>query len=133
MNDRDTNVERTFTELFQRMPTEHAPLGFRDTVMARIAAESARRWRWEWLAAFAVAIPSLIFLMSTLIEHGDELGDGLGSIANALLGLEDWDASTSVYVDGIVLLAVALVGIAGLLVTHALLAEEQTRSRVHVA
>ena len=129
----DSNLERAFTELFQRLPTEHAPLGFRDAVMARLARESARRWRWEWLAAVAVAIPSLIFLLSTLVEHGDELADGLGSIANALLGLEDWDASTSVYVDGIVLLAVALVGIAGLLVTHALLAEERTRSRVHIA
>lgn len=121
-----TRTERLFTELFQRLPTEAHPLGFRDEVMARVARERSRRW--EWIVAAAVAIPNLLFLLWQLVDGGEEIGAAIASLTNALLGVEEWDAGVSVHVDGLLLLAVAFVGLAGLLVTHALLAEERSRS-----
>lgn len=129
MNENDTPTEKSFTELFHRLPVEHAPLGFRDGVMTRIARERSSRWRWEWILAATVAVPNLLFLAWDLFDRGDEIAASLAGIANALLGTEDWDASSSVYVDGILLLAIAIVGLAGLVVTHALLAEERARAR----
>jgi hypothetical protein len=121
-----TRTERLFTELFHRLPTEAPPLGFRDEVMARLARERSRRW--EWIVAAAVAIPNLLFLLWQLVEGGEEIGAAIASLTNALLGVEEWDAGVSVHVDGLLLLALAFVGLAGLLVTHALLAEERSRS-----
>jgi len=126
-----TRTERLFTELFQRLPTEPPPLGFRDEVMARVARERSRRW--EWIVAAAVAIPNLVFLLWQLVEGGEEIGSSIASLTNALLGVEQWDAGVSVHVDGLLLLAVACVGLAALLVTHALLAEERSRSGWHAA
>ncbi len=126
-----TPIERSFAELFHRLPTEPPPLGFRDAVMARIARERSRRW--EWIFAAALAVPSVFFLLWELLDRGDEIVDAVSGLANALLGVEQWDATSSVYVDGLLLLAVALVGIAGLLVTHALLTEERSRSRLRAA
>jgi hypothetical protein len=121
-----TRTERLFTELFHRLPTEAPPLGFRDEVMARLARERSRRW--EWIVAAAVAIPNLLFLLWQLVEGGEEIGAAIASLTNALLGVEEWDAGVFVHVDGLLLLALAFVGLAGLLVTHALLAEERSRS-----
>ena len=131
MGSDQTPAERPFTELFRRLPTEPLPLGFRDAVMARIARGRSRRW--EWIVAAALAIPNLAFLVWELLERGDELTDAVGSLLNALVGTEPWDASSAFYVDGLIILALALVGLAGALLTHALLAAEPVRSRVRVA
>lgn len=125
--DEQTPDERAFTELFQRLPSEPPPLGFRDAVMSRIARR--RRHPWEWVAAAAVAIPNLLFLAWQLLEHGEELAVAMTSLTNTLLGVEEWSPTASVYVDGMLLLAVALVGLAGLLVTHVLVAEDRARLR----
>jgi len=127
----ETRTERAFTELFERLPLEPTPRGFRDAVMARLRRE--RSWRWEWIVAAAVALPNLIFLLWEFADDGDAFANAFGSVAAALLGIETWDAGASVYVDGFVLVAVALVGLAALLVTHALLAEESARSRTLAA
>lgn len=130
MND-ETRTERALTELFHRLPLESTPLGFRGAVMARIRRE--RSWRWEWIVAAIVALPNVLFLLWAFAENSDEFAGAFGSIAGALLGIETWDPGTTVYVDGFVLVAVALVGLAALLVTHALLAEESARSRTFAA
>ncbi len=127
----ETPFERAFTALFQRLPTEPPPIGFRDAVMARIARQRSRRW--EWILAIVVAAPNLLFLVWQLVARGDEVSSAAVALTNALLGIEEWDASGFVFVDGLLLLAVGLVGLAGLLVTHALLADERSRSRLRVA
>jgi hypothetical protein len=126
MND-ETRAERAFTELFHRLPVEPLPLGFRDTVMSRITASASASSRWEWVVAAVIAIPSGLFLLWSVLENGDDFAAAFSGFGSALLGLDEWDASSSIYVDGLVLVAVALVGIAGLLVTHALLTEEPRR------
>lgn len=125
--DEQTPNERALTELLQRLPSEPPPRGFRDAVMSRIARP--RRHRWEWVIAAAVAIPNLIFLTWQLLEHGDELAIALTSLTDTLLGVQEWDPSASLYVDGMLLLAVALVGVGGLLVTHVLVAEDRAALR----
>jgi hypothetical protein len=129
----ESRTERAFTELFHRLPFEPPPLGFRESVMTRIAAARSRSWRWEWLVAAIIAVPNLLFLAWDVIERGDDLAAAFAGLTNALLGIEDWDATASVYVDGLLLVAVACVGLAALLATHALLAEERSRSRTLAA
>lgn len=129
--DEQTPLERSFTELFHRLPTEPPPIGFRDRVMSRIVREPSRRW--EWIVAAVVAVPNLLFLIWQLIDRGDELTAAASALANTLLGVEEWDQSGFVFVDGVLLLAVAFLGIAGLLVTHALLADERSRPRSRAA
>ncbi len=121
-----TPVERSFTELFHRLPTEPPPIGFRDAVMAAVGRHRSRRW--EWTVAGVVAVPNLLFLLWQLVARGDELSAAFAALMNTLLGVEEWDPSGFVFVDGLLLLAVALVGVGGLLVTHALLADERSRS-----
>jgi hypothetical protein len=133
MNERESRTEIAFTELFHRLPLEPTPLGFRDAVMSRISVNAARSSRWEWILAALVALPSLAFVVWNVMDNGDEIAAALGMLANALLGIDEWDASSSVYVDGVLLVAIALVGVAGLLVTHALLSDEQQRSRTLAA
>jgi hypothetical protein len=129
VNDREKRDEAAFTELFHRLPLEPTPLGFREAVMKRIASTRARSWRWEWVAALIIAVPNLLFLLWTFSESGDDIALAVRGVTNALLGVEEWDASASVYVDGLMLVAIALVGLAALLATHALLAAERSRSR----
>jgi hypothetical protein len=124
-----TALERDFTQLFHRLPLEATPLGFRDAVMGRIATSRARGSRWEWVLAAIIAVPNLLFLLWNAVDAGDDLLAAIGGVTNALLGLEDWDASASVYVDGFLLLAIAFVGLSALLATHALLAEDRSRPR----
>ena len=128
MNADETRTERAFTELFHRLPLEPVPLGFRDAVMSRIAASTARAWRWEWIIAALIALPNAVFLLWSYAENGDDISAALAGVMNALLGLEAWDGSASVYVDGLLVLAVALVGVAALLATHALVSEERHRT-----
>ena len=125
----ESRTERAFTELFHRLPLEPLPFGFRDTVMARIATSSVRSRRREWIAAAAIALPNLAFLLWAALASGPELVAALGGVANVLLGLEEWDASAAVYVDGLLVLSVALVGLAALLVAHALLGQDRARPR----
>ena len=129
MKQDDAPMERAFSEIFHRLPLEPTPLRFRDAVMARLATTQARTWRWEWVVAAVIAVPNLLFLFWDLADRGDDLVAAFGGLTDALLGAESWDASVSVYVDGLLLVAIAFVGLAALLVTHALIAEEKARSR----
>ncbi len=119
--------ELAFTELFRRLPVEPPPIGFRDSVMAQIVRQA--RSPWEWIVAAALAFPSLLFLLWQLLERGGELTDAFAALMNAVSSVDDSDAGRVVFVDGSLLLAVALLGLAGLLVTHALLAGARSRPR----
>ncbi len=129
--DEQTPAERAYSELFHRLPTRPLPADFRRAVMARIAAETARPW--EWIVAALLAIPNGAFLVWVAIEHGAEISQTLANLVDALLLPEQWSGETAFYVDGLVLLAVALCGAAAMLVTHALIFSNGTRARVRAA
>lgn len=127
-----TPTERYYTELLRRLPTQPLPVGFRDAVMARIAAERAPR-PWEWILAALLAIPNGAFLLWVGFVQGGELGETLASVVDALISPDQWQGvETGFYLDGLIVLAVALLGVAGMLLTHALLVTEGARPRVRV-
>lgn len=121
----DEQDERTFTNLFQRLPREPAPPQLRERVMTRIARER-RHHVPEALVALALALPSLAFLGWELLARGGDLAEATTSLFDAIWG--EWQSGELVFfVDGLSVLAVAMLGLAGVLLTHALLADVRPR------
>ncbi len=116
----DEHDERAMTALFQRLPTQPAPPGLRDVVMARIARERVRRAP-EAIVAAVLALPSLLFLLWELTVRVD-LGAAVSALFDAL-STEGQTGELVFVVDGLMVLALAMVGLAGVLLTHALLAD----------
>jgi hypothetical protein len=115
----ETEIDR----LLSRVRPIAPPLGFRDDVMRRVRE---RRAGWELLVAAALALPSLAFLAWILVEHGDEFVAGLDNVFAAAQGT---GGELVFFVDGLVVLAVALLGIASVLVTHVLLGRDREAAR----
>ncbi len=107
------------------VPPQAPPLGFRDAVMRRVAAE--RRVGWEWLVAALLALPSIAFLARQVLVSGEEF---IAAITNVILTASSDASNASFFVDGLVILAIALVGIASVLAAHALLASAPRRHRL---
>lgn len=120
MNERERERdERAFDALFSQLPVEPVPAELRRDVMARITRE--RRGRsWQWVLVAVLALPNLAFLLWELTFRGGELALALASIGTALSGAEEV-APAVVYVDGLTILAIASLGLAGSIATHALL------------
>ena len=97
---------------------EPLPVGFRDAVMRRISAD--RGVAWEWIAAAALAVPSLGYLLWAVLRHGADLAAGLDRVIAAAQGLEE-ASGTAFFVDGLLVVAVALVGLGSLIAAHAML------------
>jgi len=97
---------------------EPLPVGFRDAVMRRISAE--RGVAWEWIAAAALAVPSLGYLIWAVLVHGADISNGIDRVIAAAQGLED-ASGTAFFVDGLLVVAVALVGLGSLIAAHAML------------
>ena len=108
--------EHALHRVLSGVPTLAPPMGFRDAVMRRITAE--RRVAWEWIVAALLALPSLAFLARQLVLHGQDFAQAVGNIVS-IAATDATDATF--FVDGLDVLAVALVGIACLVATHALL------------
>lgn len=109
--------ERHVDALLRAVLPVAPPIGFRDAVMRRITADE-RRTAWEWIVATALALPSLLFLVWELTAYGADLGE---AIDNAMDAAEQSPAQAFFFVDGTVVLAVALLGLASIVATHALL------------
>jgi len=97
---------------------EPLPVGFRDAVMRRVATE--RGVGWEWIAAAALAIPSFGYVIWAVLAHGADLAAGVDSIFTAAQGLDD-ATGAAFFVDGLLVIAVALVGLGSLIAAHAML------------
>lgn len=97
---------------------EPLPIGFRDAVMRRISAD--RGVAWEWIAAAALAVPSLGYLIWALLVHGADLANGIDRVIATAQGQED-ATGTAFFVDGLLVIAVALVGLGSLIAAHAML------------
>jgi ABC-type Fe3+ transport system permease subunit len=108
--------ERELHHLLSAVPPHAPPVGFRDAVMRRVAE---RRVGWEWLVATLLALPSLSFLAHQLAESG---GDFAAALTNVVSAASSNTAGGSFFIDGLTVLAVAIVGVACVVAAHALIA-----------
>jgi hypothetical protein len=108
--------ERDLHFVLSAIPPQAPPFGFRDAVMRRVVE---RRVGWEWLVAALLALPSLAYLARQLAESGD---DFVAALTNVVTAASSSTASASFFIDGLTVLAVALVGVACVFAAHALMA-----------
>lgn len=94
---------------------ESPPIGFRDTVMARLRV---RRVAWEWVVAALFALPSGVFLARQVLVHGQDFAQAL---ANVMTAASSESTDAFFFVDGLTVIALALLGIACAFAAHALL------------
>ncbi len=106
--------ERDLDRLLSNLPPIAPPIGFRAAVMSKVRE---RRVMWEWVVALVFAVPSLTFLGRQFAVHSDEYTRALGNLVNAASG----DASDAFFfVDGLTVIAFALLGLACAFAAHAL-------------
>jgi len=100
------------------------PLGFREAVMARIRAE--HRSPYEWPVALALVLPSLAYVVWAIGQGGADIAVALDGMFTLAAGTGD---EAFFAVDGLLVLAFALLGIGALVGSHALMtpAEEPGR------
>ena len=116
--------ERDLHFVLSSVPPQAPPVGFRDRVMRRVVEQ---RVGWELLVAALIALPSLAFLARQLAESGEDFA---AALVNVLGAASSETASASFFIDGLTVLAVALVGIACVLAAHALIASTPSRRRL---
>lgn len=116
--------ERDLHYVLSSIPPQAPPVGFRDAVMRRVAE---RRVGWELLVAVLLALPSLAFLARQVAESGDDFA---AALVNVLSAASSDAANASFFIDGLTVLAVALVGIACVLAAHALISSSPERHRL---
>lgn len=115
-------AERRTHELLASVPPRVLPLGFRDSVMYRVAGASRRTW--EWIIAAALAVPSIAFLAHQVSTQGDQFAIAMNNvIATATAD----SADAFFFIDGATVFALVLVGIASLIAAHAAIAAPQGR------
>ena len=100
------------------------PTGLRDRVMARL---QERRVLWEWIVAVLFAVPSLVYLVRLVIVHGE---DFVAAIGNVMTAASSQTSDAFFFVDGLTVLALALLGIACAVAAHALFVSETRRSEL---
>jgi hypothetical protein len=106
--------ERDLDRLLSTAPPMPLPLGFRDLVMTRLQDHGVT---WEWIVAGLFAVPSLVYLARLVMVHGDDFAQALGNVVTAASS-ETSDAFF--FVDGLTVIALALLGIACAFAAHAL-------------
>lgn len=116
--------ERGIDRVLAAVPPVAPPLGFRDAVMKRIRGE--RRSPYEWPIALALALPSLAYVVWAVATGGADLTLALENIFTLASGTGE---EAFFAVDGLLVLAFALLGIGALVGSHALVtpAEEPGR------
>ncbi len=107
--------ERALHRILAAIPPQPVPMGFRDGVMSRITNE--RHVAWEWIVAAVIAIPNLVFLARQVIVHGQDFAQALANIATAASADT---ADAFFFVDGLTVVALALLGISCAVAAHAL-------------
>jgi len=116
--------ERDLHFVLSAVPPQAPPVGFRDAVMRRVVE---RRVGWEWLVAALLALPSLAFLARQIAESGEDFA---AALVNVLGAASSETANASFFIDGLTVLAVALVGVACVFAAHALIAGTPGRRRL---
>jgi hypothetical protein len=91
--------------------------------MARVAE---RRVLWEWMVAILFATPSLLYLARLFATHGQDFVSAMGNVMTAASS----DTSEAFFfVDGLTVLALALLGMACAVAAHALFVSETRVAR----
>jgi hypothetical protein len=116
--------ERDLHLVLAAVPPQALPVGFRDRVMRRVVE---RRVGWELLVAALLALPSLAFLARQIAESGEDFA---AALVNVLSAASSETASASFFIDGLTVLAFALVGVACVLAAHALITSTPSRRRL---
>lgn len=116
--------ERTVHSVLSAVPPTAPPLGFRDAVMRRV---SHRQVGWEWLVSALLVLPSLAFLARQMTESG---ADFAAAVTNVLAAASTDVASVAFFIDGLTVLAFALVGVGCVVAAHALIAGAPRRRRL---
>jgi len=116
--------ERDLHYMLSAIPPQSPPVGFRDAVMRRVGE---RRVGLEWLIAAVLALPSLAFLARQIAESG---GDFAAALVNVVTATSSDATEASFFIDGLTVLAVALVGVACVFAAHALIASTPRRRRL---
>jgi len=116
--------ELALDSLFARVPPAAPPFGLRDRVMARLLE---RRVLWEWIVAALFAIPSVAYLTRLVLVHGDDLS---ATVANVMSASSSGAGDAFFFVDGLTVVALALLGIASAVGAHALVVSETRRGGV---
>ncbi|HEV8656439.1 MAG TPA: hypothetical protein VGR85_13105 [Candidatus Limnocylindria bacterium] len=116
--------ERELNYLLSAVPPQAPPVGFRDAVMRRVVE---RRVGWELLVAALLALPSLAYLARQIDESGAEFAAALVNVVSAA---SSDTANASFFIDGLTVLAVALVGVACVFAAHAILASSPGSRRL---
>ena len=106
------------------VPPVAPPIGFRDAVLRRIRAE--RRSPYEWPMALALALPSLAYLVWTVGLNGADIAVAIENVFALAAGTE---GQAFFSVDGLLVLAFALLGVGALLGTHALITPAEEAGR----
>ncbi len=106
--------ERDLDLLLAAVPPTALPFGFRDGLMSRLRE---RRVAWELIVAALFALPSLAYLMRLVTVHGEDFAQAMGNVVTAASS-ETSDAFF--FVDGLTVIALALLGIACAFAAHAL-------------
>jgi hypothetical protein len=106
------------------VPPQAPPVGFRDAIMRRVAE---RRVGWELLVAALLALPSLAFLARQIAESGE---DFTAAFTNVLAAASGDTAGAAFFIDGLTVLAFALIGVACVVAAHALIISAPRRDRV---
>ena len=101
--------------LLASAPPQTPPLGLRDKVMASLRE---RRVAWEWIIAALFALPSGVFLVRQVLVHGQDFTQAL---ANVMTAASSETSDAFFFVDGLTVIALALLGIACAFAAHALL------------
>jgi len=107
--------ELELDRLLAAVPPQSLPVGFRDTLMARLRS---RRVTWELMIALFFALPSLAFLARQVLVHGDDFAQ---AIANVMSATSSDTTDAFFFVDGLTVIALALLGVACAFAAHALL------------
>ena len=120
MSDRPVldDLERDEVDLHRLLasaPPQTPPIGFRDQVMASLRD---RRVAWEWVIAGLFALPSGVFLARQVLVHGQEFAQ---TLANVMTAASSESSDAFFFVDGLTVIALALLGIACAFAAHALL------------
>ena len=117
-------IELPVHRLLAAVPPQPVPLGFRDAVMRRVSVGSTSVG-WEWVVAAVLALPSLGFLAFQAATRGGEFAAALN---NLLVAATSDTSQAFFFVDGLTVLAVALLGLASLVAAHASTAVATQRS-----
>ena len=116
-------AESAIHQVLSAVAPQALPLGFRDAVMRRVASGEAVAW--EWIVAGVLALPSVAFLIYQLATHSDEFTTALNNVMTAA-SAENADAFF--FIDGTTVLALAILGVASLIATHASIVAPLRRS-----